>query len=131
MYIWSWKEDFVIQHALIRQLTSLSIALVFTVTAMVIEFAAVIICMSFLGSYLFILGLDLFIETGFSNSIIKLLQMRSPEKIKYRIDYKVYGMLGGIFGLWVIACVWQRYFNRGKRFGLRVIKNSNNTLKVV
>ncbi|EIE91252.1 hypothetical protein RO3G_15963 [Rhizopus delemar RA 99-880] len=67
---------------------------------MVIEFAAVIICMSFLGSYLFILGLDLFIETGFSNSIIKLLQMRSPEKIKYIIDYKVYGMLGGIFGLW-------------------------------
>ncbi|KAG1445722.1 hypothetical protein G6F56_009816 [Rhizopus delemar] len=128
-FIWSWRENFMIEQVLLRHLASLSVALFFTLTVMIVEFAAVIISMSFLGAWLFIFGLDLFLQTGFSNSILQLL-IKARKEPRYVIDLKVYGMLSGVLGLWFVACVWQRFFNRGKRFGLRVIENTNNTLKV-
>lgn len=130
LFVWCWRDDFIIRYTLTRHLVSLSITLVFTLSVVVIEFIAVIVSMSFIGAYLFVLGLDVFVQTGFSKGIEDILTFRPYYKTTYHIDLRVYGMLCSVLGLWIIASVWQMCFNRGKRFGLHVVKNSNDTLKV-
>lgn len=139
IYIWSWKEDYVIQNILIRNIIGLSLGFLFILGFVLIEFATVILSISFIGSYIFVLGLDLFIKSGFVIGLKNILDFNKHyhhgkyldfSKEQYAIDIKVYGMMCAVLGLWIVSTTWQRYFNRGNRFGLRVIENTNNTLKI-
>lgn len=133
MYIWTWKEDYILRDILVRNIIGLSLGFIFILGFVLVEFATVILSISFIGAYVFILGLDLFIKSGFLIGLKNLLDFNKNDIVyygeKYKIDIKVYGMTCAIFGLWIISCVWQRYYNRGNRFGLKVVKNSNDTLE--
>jgi hypothetical protein len=132
-FILSWKQDFILTHILARNMIGLALGSLFTLGFVVIEFATVILSLSLIGAYVFVLGLDLFIKTGFLIGLTNILYFNHPPSIpetKYTLDVKVYGMLFSVLGLWIVSSVWQRYYNKGDRFGLRVIKNTNNTLKV-
>lgn len=149
LFIWGWKEDFMLQNILARQIIGLGLGFLFILGFVLVEFATIILSLSFMGAYIFILGLDLFMKTGFVIGFRNILYfdrhqyrqggyLDAPVKLpitdwtdaNYKLDTKVYGMLCAVFGLWIVATAWQRWFNRGSRFGLRVIENTNNTLKV-
>ncbi|CAO3633290.1 unnamed protein product [Mucor hiemalis] len=132
IYIWTWKEDYVIQNILIRNIIGLSLGFLFILGFVLIEFATVILSISFIGSYVFVLGLDLFIKSGFVIGLKNILDFNRHlhrgvyldfSKEQYMIDMKVYGMMCAVLGLWIVSTTWQRYYNRGNRFGLRVIEN--------
>ncbi|KAI9255376.1 hypothetical protein EDC94DRAFT_523899 [Helicostylum pulchrum] len=125
--------------------------LVFLLGFVFCEFVTVILSTSFMGAYIFILGLDFFLQTGFLIGFKNLLDfdrhlihgndhvyvdaaIEDPKNslnryARYTIDTDVNGMLCAVLGLWILSTLWQRYYNRGRRFGLRVLINSNDSLK--
>ncbi|KAI7872629.1 uncharacterized protein EV154DRAFT_556467 [Mucor mucedo] len=150
LYIWTWREDFILQDILARNIIGLALGFIFILGFVLVEFATVILSTSLIGAYAFIFGLDLFVKTGFligfknildfnrhltgnhdyiDASTAKPMDEASRFYAHYTINTKVYGMLAAVVGLWMVSSIWQRYYNSGNRFGLRVIKNSNDTLK--
>lgn len=150
LYIWTWREDFILQDILARNIIGLALGFIFILGFVLVEFATVILSTSLIGAYAFVFGLDLFVKTGFligfknildfnrhltknhdyiDASTTKPMDEASKFYAHYTINTKVYGMLTAVVGLWLVSTIWQRYYNSGNRFGLRVIKNSNDTLK--
>lgn len=151
IYIWSWKEDFVFTSILARNIIGLAIVFVFILGFVLVEFVTIILSTSFIGAYVFILGLDLFIETGFLIGFKNILDfnrhlLEGGENVyvdaaiekptgswdfyaRYKITMAVNSMLCGVMGLWILSTFWQRYYNKGRRFGLNVLINTNDTLK--
>lgn len=137
VFVWAWKDNFIIEIFLIRNIVGLALALIFMLALVFIERATVIVSTSFIGAFAFICGLELLLKTGFLVGILTLFGFEKSKNIrtgfnavdKYKVNMAVIGMLAGIAGLWLIAVVWQRFYNRGKRFGVRTIVNSNDTLE--
>ncbi|KAG2232181.1 hypothetical protein BDF21DRAFT_407551 [Thamnidium elegans] len=151
IYIWTWKEDFVFTNILARNIIGLAIGFVFILGFVLIEFVTIILSTSFIGAYVFVLGLDLFIKTGFLIGFKNILDFNrhlqegggnvyvdaaierpyssSEFYAHYTINTAVNSMLCGVMGLWILSTFWQRYYNYGRRFGLRVIINTNDSLK--
>lgn len=150
LYIWTWREDFILQDILARNIIGLALGFIFILGFVLVEFATVILSTSLIGAYAFVSGFDLFVKTGFLIGLKNILDfnrhlgennnyidastdklMDEPSKFyaHYTINTKVHGMLAAVVGLWIVSTIWQRFYNSGNRFGLRVIKNSNDTLK--
>lgn len=151
LFIWTWKEDFILKDILARNIIGLALGFIFILGFVLVEFATVILSTSLIGAYTFVFGLDLFINSGFfvgfknildfdrhlqepntfvDASVVKPLDDSSTHfYAHYTINTKVHGMLFAVIGLWVISTFWQRYYNGGNRFGLRVVINTNDSLK--
>ncbi|KAI9272444.1 hypothetical protein BY458DRAFT_421171, partial [Sporodiniella umbellata] len=65
-----------------------------------VEFATVITSLSFLGAWIFVFGLDLLLQTGFSNCAVQLLLNSEKKHLYYTINTKVYAMLTSVLALW-------------------------------
>lgn len=152
LFIWTWKEDFILQDILARNIIGLALGFIFILGFVLIEFATVILSTSLIGAYTFVFGLDLFVKSGFFIGLKTILDFNrhleednnyrdasyagpmddsSKFYAHYNIDTKVHGMLFAVIGLWIVSTIWQRHYNSGNRFGLRVIMNSNDTLKAI
>lgn len=102
--------------------------------------------MAMVGAYVLTLGVDLFVRTGFVKSLEVILDF-NPERNansryhlnkmglgkrsapgNYDPDWKTHYTLGGMIALVCLSALFQAWFNKGNRFGLRVIRNSNDTL---
>ncbi|RKP38426.1 hypothetical protein BJ085DRAFT_30036 [Dimargaris cristalligena] len=79
----------------------LAIVLIF-----VLEKWIVILSTAFFGSLATFIGLDCFFKTGF-RFILYLVVTAKADKLLYETNGKVYGMIGGMLGLIIIACVVQ------------------------
>ncbi|KAI8973220.1 hypothetical protein BDF20DRAFT_837186 [Mycotypha africana] len=145
LYICCWREDFLIQNFVHRSLFTLVFMLLFLLGLIFLEFATVIVSMALLGSYLFIVGLDLIIRTGFNTGLtilldfndwrnkhstyhLNLLSKRNAMDEYHPDDWRVRTMLGSVLGITILSILFQRWYNRGNRFGLRIVRNSNDTL---
>lgn len=93
--------------------------LVFLLESYIIIFAT-----SFTGAYLFMLGLDFFVHTGFINAILLIYDGNSNHYNAYIMNRPVYIMLAFVAVLCVISFIWQYYWNVYKNqryFGINVV----------
>jgi hypothetical protein len=146
IYICCWQEDFFLQNIFHRTLFVLSLVVAFILGLIFLEFATVIVSMAIVGAYILTLGVDLFVKTGFVKSLEVILDF-NPERNansryhlnkmglgkrsapgNYDPDWKTHYTLGGIIVLVCLSALFQAWYNKGNRFGLRVIRNSNDTL---
>jgi hypothetical protein len=77
---------------------------------------------SFLGGFLFVLGLDIILHTGLLQAIRSLFAVNPYRPIVYVVDHKIYGMLSAILAVFLISVVLQSYLHRGRRFGVSVVE---------
>lgn len=95
------------------------------VSVFLLERYIIIFATSFVGAYLFVFGLDLFVHTGFINGFRMILDHNSWHHVQYMINVNVYLMLGSIIVLTLMAGGWQYYWNVMKLhrfFGINVVE---------
>jgi len=102
-------------------------------TSFFIEWGAIIIFTSIIGAYSFILGLDIFLDTGFMDSVQYFLNPHYP--VAYVVNWRIYGLLAGGAALAILGIIIQylklrrfattpaawssRYGRYGGRYGKR------------
>lgn len=97
--------------------------ILFAILLILAESYLVIFCTSFIGAYLFILGLDLFIHTGLINAFLSIFDGNRNHVNVYIIRTSVYVMLAFVIILTLASFIWQYYWNiisRKKQFGVHI-----------
>ncbi|KAI8335467.1 hypothetical protein BC941DRAFT_355306, partial [Chlamydoabsidia padenii] len=122
MYIWMWRADHVILNVYARMFTAVGIGAVLAVLTFVVESMVIVIATSFLGGFLFILGLDIILHTGLLQAIRSLVNVNPFRTVEYHVDNKIYGMLGAILAVFFVSVVLQSYLHRGRRFGVSIVE---------
>ncbi|OBZ90752.1 hypothetical protein A0J61_01202 [Choanephora cucurbitarum] len=148
LFICGWREDFVIQNFVYRSILALALMTLFVFGLVFTEFIAIVLSTSWIGSCMIGLGIDLLIQTGFVDGLLTLLDFNAKRNSEnqyhlnqflvkrfapnqYHPDWKVQSLMGGIIGLCLVSSVFQGWFNRGNRFGLNVIRNTNDTISKI
>lgn len=96
---------------------------VFAVLLILAESYLVIFCTAFIGAYLLILGLDLFIHTGLINAFLSIFDGNKNHVNVYIIRTPVYVMLAFVIVLTLASFGWQYYWNiicKKMQFGVNV-----------
>ncbi|CAG8481077.1 4761_t:CDS:2 [Acaulospora morrowiae] len=114
MFILSWSSNGIIQSkagqiVLIVTFTVIGVILIHFFRDDVIIFGT-----AFIGSYAIILGVDMFAQTGFSDSVRTFLD--GNHKVIYHATTKVYLMLVGMIGLFIVGGAYQHFRNRHAEF---------------
>ncbi|KAI9478134.1 MAG: hypothetical protein EXX96DRAFT_569683 [Benjaminiella poitrasii] len=123
VFILSWKENLVIQIQVARICFIIGMGVIFGILIILAESYTVIFCTAFVGAYLFILGLDLFIHTGLINAFLSIFDGNRYHKNIYILRMPVYVMLAFIIFLTLVSFIWQYYWNvikREKQFGVHI-----------
>ncbi|KAF7730962.1 hypothetical protein EC973_001008 [Apophysomyces ossiformis] len=123
IYIYCWREDYILLNVYARMFTSLGFAVAGYALMRICEHVTAIFSTSFLGAYVFIFGLDLLVNTGMVNGPRSLLDA-NPHfiPIPYELTHKVYAMLGAVLAMWLVAMIFQKVYNHGHRFGFELVK---------
>jgi membrane-bound ClpP family serine protease len=98
---------------------------VFGILLILAESYLVIFCTAFIGSYLFMLGLDLFIHTGLINAFLSIFDGNKNHVNVYIIRTPVYVLLAFVIVLTLASFGWQYYWNivsRKTQFGVHIEK---------
>ncbi|KAL0095732.1 hypothetical protein F4703DRAFT_1826489 [Phycomyces blakesleeanus] len=131
VYVWTFSFDFIITDTNARLFASISVGMLGGVGIVLIEFLAVILSTTFLGSYLVMLGVDIIVNFGMVSGPCQVFNYNThlEEKImsglyvEYFPSDTIYEMLGGMFGLWLLGAFLGIKLNQGSRFGLQLKKN--------
>ncbi|CAG8486346.1 6391_t:CDS:2 [Ambispora gerdemannii] len=75
----------------------------------------IILSTAFIGAYSIILGLDMFVRTGFKESV--RLFMDGNHDIVYNATWKVYLMLAALLALFILGSIFQWSYHRDRHFG--------------
>ncbi|ORX49151.1 hypothetical protein DM01DRAFT_1338340 [Hesseltinella vesiculosa] len=124
IFLMSWKESLVIQVQVARICFTVGMGVVWGGTIYLLELYSVIVATSFIGAYLFIMGLDFFAHTAFVNSWRFFLDTNKYHYNAYVINMQTYIMLAFVIVLTLISIGWQYYWNimkLNRRFGVNVI----------
>jgi hypothetical protein len=125
IFILSWKQDLVIENNVARICFIIGMAIVAGVSVFLLERYIIIFATSFIGAYLFVFGMDLFVHTGFINGFRIILDHNWWHNVQYYINTNVYVMLGAVIILTLLSCGWQYYWNVMKLhrfFGINVVE---------
>lgn len=122
MYLWMWRSDHILLNVYARMFTAVGIGAALAVLTFVVESLVVVVATSFLGGFLFVLGLDIILHTGLVQAIRSLFAVNPYRPIVYVVDHKIYGMLSAILAVFLISVVLQSYLHRGRRFGVSIIE---------
>lgn len=123
VYILSWKENLVIQIQVARICFIIGLGVVMAILILLAESYCVIFCTAFIGGYLFMLGLDLFIHTGMVNAFLTIFDGNPNHKNVYIIKTPTYVVLAFVAVLTLGSFGWQYYWNmiaRQKKFGINI-----------
>lgn len=96
---------------------------IFAILIILAESYVVIFCTAFIGGYLFILGLDLFIHTGLINAFLTIFDGNKNHTNVYIIKTPTYVMLSFVIVLTLGSFGWQYYWNvmsRNRQFGVNI-----------
>lgn len=120
-----WKQTITKRYcqAVARICFIVGMGVVFAVLLILAESYLVIFCTAFVGAYLFILGLDLFIHTGLINAFLSIFDGNKNHVNVYIIRTPVYVMLAFVIILTLGSFGWQYYWNiicKKKQFGVHV-----------
>ncbi|CAO3627852.1 unnamed protein product [Cunninghamella echinulata] len=129
IFVMSWKESLVIQIKIARICFIVGMGVVWAFALYLLECYIVILSTSFIGAYLFIMGLDFFAHTGFLNSW-RLIFDGNPTHVNiYIMGLPTYIMLSFVIVLCLISAGWQYYWNimtLKRRFGVNVVEKKDD-----
>lgn len=89
----------------------------------VAERIVIIFSTSFMGAYLFMFGLDIFIHVGLVNSVRSLLD-GNYQNYDYTLNWHVYVELAFIPIIMILFFVWQYLTTFGRKFGMAYAKEA-------
>jgi len=115
LFILAWRSDGLIHSnagriAFIVVLTILGLLL-----ACFFKNTLIILATAFIGAYAIILGIDLFVKTGFAQSVRAFLDRNNDTP--YTTNTKVYLMLAGMVGFFIVGSLFQFRYHRNYQFG--------------
>ncbi|KAF9325615.1 hypothetical protein BG006_010889 [Podila minutissima] len=116
MFILSWSSSGVISSGIGRTIFIIAFVIIGIVLTFFVERHVVILGTAIVGSGSFFIGLDNFINTGFSEAFTAFLGGNHTALIGgggYVVTGKVYGMLAGTLGMMVIGACFQYFTHRG------------------
>ncbi|KAF9945703.1 hypothetical protein BGZ72_001097 [Mortierella alpina] len=117
IFILSWASQGVISNGTGRTIFIVACVIVGIVLTFFVERHVVIIGTAIVGSGSFFVGLDNFINTGFSAAFTAFLSGKGHQALLgtdgYQVSPKVYGMLAGTLAMMVIGACFQYYKHRG------------------
>ncbi|KAI7889212.1 uncharacterized protein EV154DRAFT_604209 [Mucor mucedo] len=123
VFILSWKENLVIQIQVARICFIGGMGVVFAIMIILLESYTIIFSTSFIGGYMFILGLDLFIHTGLINAFLTIFDGNKNHTNVYIIKTPTYVSLAFVVVLTLASFGWQYYWNiitKKKQFGVNI-----------
>ncbi|OZJ06603.1 hypothetical protein BZG36_00439 [Bifiguratus adelaidae] len=110
MWILSWKSGGVIQSGWGRGVLMGVLAAAGFLLSLILERWTIILSTSFVGAYMFILGLDIFFNTGLFYSFDAFLD--AHHATSYTVNWRVYVMLVAIIVLAIIGIIIQFIYYR-------------------
>ncbi|KAF9572407.1 hypothetical protein EC968_009981 [Mortierella alpina] len=117
IFILSWASQGVISNGTGRTIFIVACVIVGIILTFFVERHVVIIGTAIVGSGSFFVGLDNFINTGFSAAFTAFLSGKGHQALLgtdgYQVSPKVYGMLAGTLAMMVIGACFQYYKHRG------------------
>ncbi|PHZ07839.1 uncharacterized protein RHIMIDRAFT_295572 [Rhizopus microsporus ATCC 52813] len=123
VFILSWKDSLTIQIQVARICFIVGMGILFAIFICLAESYFVIFCTSFIGAYIFMLGLDLFAHTGMVNAFLVIFDGNQYHHNVYIMRTSVYVMLAFVIFLTIISFIWQYYWNivcKKKGFGINL-----------
>ncbi|CAO3626786.1 unnamed protein product [Cunninghamella blakesleeana] len=119
LFILCWKSDLVIASDIARPCFLAGISILFGAICFFIETYIILFATSFVGSFIFIIGIDVLARKGYVAGIRSIIDRNPLHKVHYEIDRNVYILLSFTIVLFLIAFGWQFLFNRGRdHFGM-------------
>lgn len=73
---------------------------------------------AFVGSYIFMVGVDFLAHTGYLAGVKKVLDGNPYHQVIYQINSKVLAIIILIPIIWLISFIWQYTYNRDMKFGV-------------
>ncbi|KAF9935980.1 hypothetical protein BGZ67_002841 [Mortierella alpina] len=117
IFILSWASQGVISNGTGRTIFIVACVIVGIILTFFVERHVIIIGTAIVGSGSFFVGLDNFINTGFSAAFTAFLSGKGHQALLgtdgYQVSPKVYGMLAGTLAMMVIGACFQYYKHRG------------------
>ncbi|KAI8081563.1 uncharacterized protein BX664DRAFT_317435 [Halteromyces radiatus] len=119
LYICCWREDLVIQSLVARACFLAAMTVGFAGLTFFLERYVILFSTSFLGAYLFFVGVDVLARTGYVAGIRTIVDHNPLHSVQYVLSRDVYLLLSFTIVLFLISFGWQALMNRGRYFGIR------------
>ncbi|CAO3617840.1 unnamed protein product [Cunninghamella blakesleeana] len=125
LYICSWREDLVIPSMIGRIIFFTGLPFLFVILTIFFERQMLLFCISFCGSFIFILGVDLLTHTGYIQ-FSWLLLTKNSDIHPFPLTRLMLAMLVLISIITVISYLWQIVFNVRYRYFHILSKQDTN-----
>lgn len=119
LFILCWKPDLVITSNIARACFLVGISVLLGALSFFIETYIILFATSFVGSFIFIIGIDVLARTGYVAGIRSIIDRNGLHQVHYEMNRNVYILLSFTIVLFLVAFGWQFLFNRGREhFGM-------------
>ncbi|ORY91069.1 hypothetical protein BCR43DRAFT_498454 [Syncephalastrum racemosum] len=122
LFILCWREDLVITQNVARACYLVAISVFMACATFFLERYVILFSTSFTGAYIFIVGIDFLVHTGYLAGIKRILDHNPLHEVTYTITGKVKAMLAVTIVLAVLSLGWQSLYNRRRAFGVNVVE---------
>lgn len=114
LWFLSWSDNGVIQSNWGRAILIICCIVVGVILIAIFERAMIVVATAFVGAFVIFIGIDLYVQTGFTSAVSAFLQARNTD-ILIHSSSAVRGMLGGTLGLSVASILFQWFLIRGRK----------------
>ncbi|KAG0741011.1 hypothetical protein G6F57_008068 [Rhizopus arrhizus] len=118
LYILCCKENLVISQVPARAALLVALPVFFSFITFFVERYVLLFSFAFLGSYLFMVGVDLLAHTGYLAGLKSVLDGNGYHRVIYIIQSKTLAIIIMIPILWLFSFVWQYMYNKDMKFGV-------------
>ncbi|ORE08092.1 hypothetical protein BCV72DRAFT_204219 [Rhizopus microsporus var. microsporus] len=118
LYILCCKENLVITQVPARAALMVSLPVFFSFLTFFAERYVLLFSFAFVGSYIFMIGVDFLAHTGYLAGVKKILDGNPYHQVIYQINSKVLAIIILIPIIWLISFIWQYTYNRDMKFGV-------------
>ncbi|RGB34670.1 hypothetical protein C1646_624269 [Rhizophagus diaphanus] len=115
LFILSWRSDGLIHNNAGRIVFIVVLTILGLLLACFFKNTLIILATAFIGAYAIILGIDLFARTGFAQSVRAFLDKNNDTP--YTTNTKIYLMLAGMLGFFIVGSLFQFRYHRNNHFG--------------
>ncbi|RUP46574.1 hypothetical protein BC936DRAFT_146787 [Jimgerdemannia flammicorona] len=116
LWILGWKSGGLIESSVGRIILIAAFIIVFVLLIIFFERWMVIISTSVIGAYLVILGIDIFVQTGFASNVASFLSPNHSTNSNTTMDWKYYLMLAAFIVLAIIGIFFQSRIHGARNF---------------
>jgi hypothetical protein len=110
LFILAWRSDGLIQSNAGRIIFIVILTILGLLFACFFKNTLIILATALIGAYAIILGIDLFVRTGFAQSVRKFVD--GNHDTSYQTNVKVYLMLAGVIGFFIVGSIFQFRYHK-------------------